>query len=836
MRAWKTFSMAIVIGLTIGRPTTAAAQGIRFVPNVQEQFGALTVRPDAMGFELHGPDPAQCRHMQGLARIDGPDGTPYLFVSRSGTDTGVECDWTDGSQRANVYLVKMGSRDKNGERMRSNRLRKGMETTNTPPETTDLPIRSLLFDGTSTWPHYGHPGGMQLVGNVLALALEDGQSGEPPAKILFIDVGNPEEPVMLDNAFVPPFDKAGVLGITPCGSGREGLPCATGHYLMLISGGHNEDVYFFESNGSDLTSSDLSWSLLYHWRKAELIGGTWPTEDAHQTLHFLREGSLAGRLYLAGARSDGTQNGYYGDDHLDLYEVGFEGARITLTHRSTRHMISHPTGEGNYVASEKEVAWGGRLASFAAASGFHVTPTGELLFYATEHDNDGPEGSNGRASVKFGEWRHVDIFRPGSPAYLPSVMTPGPVTIDEGSTTLLTASARPPLARPWIQLFQDLNFYFGSRFAVVEPADYDKDDFDNFRLLDRGYEDDFLRFDNRASSWRWFAPAGCTIRANDQPLDGSGFPGPQTKTLEGTGRRELAPSLHDVKPDSGDGEMFQQVGSVEFFPGCSEYYSAPTTLRWDLNFDGILETVGENVTLSAEAIDGPALLELTVQAQHTVDGSTSTTTIPVTVQNVAPAIESWTLLTASGRRIGVDVPFVIQNAPVVGLAYFIDAGRLDTQTASVAWGDGLISRSFTTFTDAHGGEVGRLLAQYRYSAPGVYDVRVTVTDDDNGAGQATAGVTIVSPGRAMTTVVAMLDTLIAVTTDSTRGRLVAARGALAEAGQLQDSDGNLTSAALELIAKAAVQLRNARLSRPSGAAGIEPIELVLAEMIAALGA
>jgi hypothetical protein len=833
MRAWGRFSIAALIGLTFGGQTTAAAQGIRFVPNVEEQFGALTVRPDAMGFELHGPDPSQCRHMQGLARIDGADGTPYLFVSRSGKDTGVRCDPWEGSSRSNIYIVKMGSRDKTGERMRSNRLRKGMETTDTPPEPTDLPIRSLLFDGTSIWPHYEHPGGMQVVGDVLALALEDGQSGEPPAKILFIDVSNPEEPTMLDKPFVPPFDKAGVLGITPCGSGRDGLPCATGHYLMLLSGGNNEDVFFYESNG-DLRSPNLSWSLLHHWRKEELIGATWPTDKAHQTLQFIREGSLAGRLYVAGARSDGTIDGFYGDDYLDLYEVGFESAKVTLTHKATRHVISHPTGEGNYVASEKEVYWGDRLASFAAASGFHVTPTGELLFYATEHDNDGPEGSNGRASVKFGEWRHIDFFRPGSAAYLPRITTPGPVTIDEGSTMTLSASGRPPLARPWIQLFEELNFSFGSRFAVVELDDYDKDDFDNFRLLDRGYEADFLRFDNSASAWRWFAPAGCTIRANDQPVGGSGFPGPETKTLEGTGQREFNPSLHEVKPDSGEGEMFRQVGSVEFFAGCSDYYAAPVTLRWDLNFDGVLETVGETVTLSAEALDGPALLELTLQAQHSTDGSTSVTTIPVTVNNVAPVIQSWTLLTASGRRIGVDVPFVIQSAPVVGLAYFTDAGRLDTQTASVAWGDGSVSRSFTTFADAYGGEVGRLLAQYKYSAPGVYEVRVTVTDDDSGAGHATAAVTIVSPGKAVTKAVAMLDALITVTTDSTRGQLLAARSALAKAGQLADGNGNLTGAAVDLIASAMTQLQNARLSSPSGAEGIEPIEAVLAEIVAAL--
>jgi hypothetical protein len=831
MRAWGRFSIAALIGLTFGGQTTAAAQGIRFVPNVEEQFAALTVRPDAMGFELHGPDPSQCRHMQGVARVDAADGTPYLFVSRSGKDTGIECD--SGDPRANVYIVKMGSRDKNGERMRSNRLQRGTETTDTAPPTTDLVVKSLMFDGSSIWPHYDHPGGMQLVGNVLALALEEGQAGQPPVKILFMDVSDPEEPTIL-NTSVPPLDKAGVLGITPCGSGREQLPCATGHYLMLITGGNNETVYFFESNGSDLASPTLVWNRLHDWKKEELIGGTWPTEGAHQTLQFIREGSLGGRLYLAGARSDGTINGLYGDDYLDLYEVGFEGAKVTLTHKATRHMISHPTGEGNYVASEKQVYWGDRLASFAAASGFHVTRTGELLFYATEHDNDGPKGTHDTGSVKFGEWRHIDFFRPGSAAYLPSITTPGPVTIDEGSTITLSASGRPPLARPWIQLFEDLNFSFGSRFAVVEFDDYDKDDFDNFRLLDRGYEADFLRFDNSASAWRWFAPAGCTIRANDQPVGGSGFPGPETKTLEGTGHSEFNPSLHEVKPDSGEGEMFRQVGSVEFFAGCSDYYAAPVTLRWDLNFDGVLETVGETVTLSAEALDGPALLELTLQAQHSTDGSTSVTTIPVTVNNVAPVIQSWTLLTASGRRIGVDVPFVIQSAPVVGLAYFTDAGRLDTQTASVAWGDGSVSRSFTTFTDAYGGEVGRLLAQYKYSAPGVYEVRVTVTDDDSGAGHATAAVTIVPPGKAVTKAVAMLDALIAVTTGSTRAQLLAARSALAKAGQLADGNGNLTRVALDLIVSAMTQLQNARLSSPSSADGIEPIEAVLDEIVAAL--
>ena len=84
-----------------------------------------------------------------------------------------------------MHIVKMGSRDKDGERMRSNRLRRNSETTDTPPETTDRVVRTILFDGTTEWPHYDHPGGMQQIGDIVVLALEAGQGGQPSTKILF---------------------------------------------------------------------------------------------------------------------------------------------------------------------------------------------------------------------------------------------------------------------------------------------------------------------------------------------------------------------------------------------------------------------------------------------------------------------------------------------------------------------------------------------------------------------------------------------------------------------------------------------------------------------------
>ncbi|MEP6602285.1 MAG: hypothetical protein ABJB49_10840, partial [Nitrospirota bacterium] len=395
------------------------------MPDVVGQFNALSTRPDPLGFHIgDGPDPSQCRHHQALIRTEAADGTPYFIVSRSGPPRdSCFAEDTDpihvGNPIANLYIVRMGSRDKHGERLRSNRLHRDLATRYTPPEAEDRVVRSIKFDGTAEWPHYDHPGGMQQVGNIIALGVEFParilvDPGPPavwrqedpsasPVLVQFLDVTDPENP-QIKSVFKPretqpdgspgvPDASAGVVALTPCGAGREGLPCRTGHYLMAITGGSsNNPIHFYESNSTDLSSSDLSWRLLYTWHKEELLGGQeWPESgNAHQTFNFLREGNLNGALYVAGSRGRA-----FGSDFMDLYRVDLDGGnddfKIRLTWASKRHMVSHPTGEGESAGPE--------IADFRAGSSFHVTPSGELLFYATEHDNDGPEGSNGRGSV-----------------------------------------------------------------------------------------------------------------------------------------------------------------------------------------------------------------------------------------------------------------------------------------------------------------------------------------------------------------------------------------------------------------------------------------------------
>ena len=149
----QTFLKAAVLIAFLG-PALVSAQtservdGMRFVPDVPGQFRALTDRADALGFHRTGtPDPSMCKHYQAITRVDGADGTPFFLVTRSGNTPSIDflpddlvCDDSDG-ETGNGHLIvfRMDSRETHGERLRSNRLRKGVHVNATPPPPEDRP-------------------------------------------------------------------------------------------------------------------------------------------------------------------------------------------------------------------------------------------------------------------------------------------------------------------------------------------------------------------------------------------------------------------------------------------------------------------------------------------------------------------------------------------------------------------------------------------------------------------------------------------------------------------------------------------------------------------------
>ena len=857
----------IVSVVSLGFPVGGSAQdagrtdGMRFVPNVEQQFAALTEFPEPLSFRIGGsPDPSTCRHYQAMARVEGPDGTPFFFVTRSGNTPNVPgpdeliCDDSDNETRnGHLIIFRMDSRDKHGERMRGNRLQKGirMDATLPPVEdrasiyftTTETGL--VPFDGQGSTPPprgYQHPGGMQVVGKMLAVALETPRQvghpsdcaacvlgGDPDSEfcrrclvyerapnrtlIQFYDVSDPELPVLKSN-FVPRNAQnevlagAGVIGVTPLPGGK---------YLMMVTGGLNTTLFFYRSKGTDLSSAALDWDYV----------GSAPgpdVRDAHQTMHFLREGDINGPLFLAGARGKII---FDDRERLDLYRVHCgtadcspsQGVSLELVRLGKRISPFAPTGGLS------------KLASLAAGSAFHVTPSGELLFYAMEHDNDGPNGV-----VKAGEWRHRNVVRDGSPTLLPTAIVGGPYVVDEGSTVGLTGSARHPITKPWMQFYHEDDF--GSFNWIVDYDDYAKDDFDNFEIFERLTLPNFLlEHNNRARSWKWYAPSGCSIRVNDL-ADGGVLD--ETKTLAGTGAAVPEPDLAAILNDGGTDDIDAEADSVEFLNTCGDYYSTPVGLFWDLDADGSFETQGYAASFNSAAFDGPSAVNVPARAVHPFGPSAGSATASITVRNVAPSVGGPVLTDSGGNAVGTHVPFVILGSPVILSAGFTDPGRLDRQTATIAWGDGTTDSNsqFATFDEAFGDGAGSLMQPHRYQTAGTFTIGVVLADDDGGTGQSSTTVRVLTPGQALQEMIAMLDAKIAACGgNSYCSDLAHARVALAGSnenssnGALDRIEAERREAARAFLATAGTWLARAEAN---GASDLGALRVLVTQVAAAL--
>jgi len=758
--------LAVLLLLSVLAPAASIraeerADGFRFLPSVDNEWFNMTERAEPLGFHIGGsPDPSSCKHYQAIVRVNGADGTPFFIMTRSGVlpdvpgPDDIVCDDSDGERSdGNLVVFKMASRSKDGERMRSNRLVKGVHSDATEPPNEDRAtifytvVQDGLVEGSGGAEHpprvYQHPGGLSLVGHMLAMACEsprpaipfldpDYVSADHRTLVQFFDVSDPEHPVF-KSSFTTENEMGGATGTIAV------TPMPDGHYLLVATGGaHNEFFFWYRSDGTDLSAPDLTWTFVIKSPGPDV-------EDAHQTLTFFREDDIGGTLFLAGVR------GKFGSDHdaRDLYQVTCEtknclpGERVNLTTRiNARRIVPFATIGG--LAKQ---------ANGAAASGFYITPSGELLMYVTEHDNDGPDGT-----VKAGEWHHKDLAHLGSDNFLPRILLHDPYVVDEGSTTTLTAFAAPPIVKPWIALYTQTDNE--GLYPMIDFEDWFRDDYDNLGNLDLIPFPGSPTMDDTTKSWAYYAPVGCSIDLFD-------FEGHRQKTLPGTGFPKHDLDLTTVQNDDGDGNMDEKVDGVRFEENCSTYYETPTLLSWDTDRNGSFETPGTQAPFSAATLDGPSTVEIRLLAQHPFGGNEKSAFAEVTVRNVPPAVGIVILTDAAGRVVGGTVSAVIVGSPVTADALFSDPGLPDHQTAGLAWGDGAVDTqaAFSLFDQAFGDGAGRVTHSHRYTAPGVYSIALTVTDDDGGAGTSNASLRVLTPAQATQEVIDAINQLLGTATD-----------------------------------------------------------------------
>jgi hypothetical protein len=133
------------------------------------------------------------------------------------------------------------------------------------------------------------------------------------------------------------------------------------------------------------------------------------------------------------------------------------------------------------------------------------------------------------------------------------------------------------------------------------------------------------------------------------------------------------------------------------------------------------------------ANDRATAYSVTVKVTDSAGGSASGT-FSVTVKNVAPAVSITT--PTAGTIFKTATSFSLS-------ASFSDAGKSDTHTCSINWGDG--SSSAGTVSESS----GTCTASHSYANVGNYTITVTVTDNGSAAGTATVAVSASKSGHTL---------------------------------------------------------------------------------------
>lgn len=171
--------------------------------------------------------------------------------------------------------------------------------------------------------------------------------------------------------------------------------------------------------------------------------------------------------------------------------------------------------------------------------------------------------------------------------------------------------------------------------------------------------------------------------------------------------------------DEGSSILFDGSNSTD--PDDSNNVSTLTYL-WDPDAGLDDETIAQP-TFSAS--DDLAATNVTLTVYDQVEGWAVVDTTTVTVNNVAPSIDS----------LSVDVDPIDEGEEAVVSVVFSDPGGGDTHTITVDWGDGTTTGPFAAVALSFD-------VEHEYGDNGVYTVEVTILDDDGDDDVASTSVTV----------------------------------------------------------------------------------------------
>ena len=453
--------------------------------NVTLAFDQLTFQGEWLGFYMGAaPDtypPPGGEHFQGIARSPRTGIPPILYVTRSGNKDNPD-------YYGSIMVVQMSSRPQDGERLRSNRLSKDAETLDTEPPSNDKCIRNIPFSD------YGHVGGIQMVGDILAVPLEDrADDALSEGKVVFFNCSEPTNPVKLAYE-LSTSHKIGVVGITK-------LP--DGYFLLVMSWGDSKDLDFYRSSKKNFFDAGFNFTLVSSISEDYLndleADHFWEFgKNSPQSLNFVTQKD--GRVFLIGSR-----NTYplapmgNGDDQMYLWEVmnfnATQTPNIVGVRGEVQKMLSCPgdlwTWSYGGITVQKRIQ-----GNFMASGGVYISPSGELLYYSTSHFSKGPDDT-----AKMAELRHIYVSRTG---------TCGPQFRDDHLEDPIY------VIEPWVMMFQHDNFQGIS--VMMDFRDQDLDNYNDFPKLDGRLGECATAkqgFNDAMTSFIWCGPPGSVLHIYD---------------------------------------------------------------------------------------------------------------------------------------------------------------------------------------------------------------------------------------------------------------------------------------------------------------------------------
>ncbi len=195
--------------------------------------------------------------------------------------------------------------------------------------------------------------------------------------------------------------------------------------------------------------------------------------------------------------------------------------------------------------------------------------------------------------------------------------------------------------------------------------------------------------------------------------------------------------------DAGGSYTVYEGNSVELAATASDPEGDPLVYSWDLDGNGSFETSGSRATFAAWRRDGPATVIVRARAadnggEYSEGGRNSARSgeaaASITILNAPPVVGT---ISASAN--------VPAGSRVMASGSFTDPGVLDTHTAVWDWGDGTTSPG----TVVESGGKGSVSGDHAYATPGVYTLKLSVTDDDGAtAGSTYAGLVVTPASRA----------------------------------------------------------------------------------------